>query len=177
MAGIVRNSGIKVIGDVPWGTHLCQFYKTKEDLIDILVPYFKAGLQNNEFCMWVTSEPLSSEKAKNALTAEVNNLDEYIAKGQIEILDYSQWYTKSGGFNAEEVLQAWVEKEKQALASGFDGLRLTGNTFWLEQKDWQDFSDYEAEINRVIGNYRMLAICTYSLHRQLPNAGHLYVFA
>ncbi|MHC4363643.1 MAG: MEDS domain-containing protein, partial [Planctomycetota bacterium] len=48
MAGIVRNSGIKVIGDVPWGTHLCQFYKTKEDLIDILVPYFKAGLQNNE---------------------------------------------------------------------------------------------------------------------------------
>ncbi|MHC4157150.1 MAG: MEDS domain-containing protein [Planctomycetota bacterium] len=169
MAGIVRNSGIKVIGDVPWGTHLCQFYKTKEDLIDILVPYFKAGLQNNEFCMWVTSEPLSSEKAKNALTAEVNNLDEYIAKGQIEILDYSQWYTKSGGFNAEEVLQAWVEKEKQALASGFDGLRLTGNTFWLEQKDWQDFSDYEAEINRVIGNYRMLAICTYSLDRCTPS--------
>ncbi|HUT30941.1 MAG TPA: MEDS domain-containing protein [Sedimentisphaerales bacterium] len=165
MAAIVRKSGIEVIGDVPWGTHLCQFYKTKEDLIDILVPYFKAGLRNNEFCMWVTSEPLSSEEARNALAKEVNSLGEYVAKGQIEILDYTQWYTKSGRFDAQEVLQGWAKKEKQALASGFDGLRLTGNTFWLGQKDWKDFADYEAEINRVIGDYRMLAICTYSLDK------------
>ncbi|MHC4239114.1 MAG: PAS domain S-box protein [Planctomycetota bacterium] len=165
----LRKTGIDIIGDARWGTHLCQFYKTKEDLIDILVPYFKAGLKNNEFCMWVTSKPLSTEEAKNALNKEVNNLDEYIAKGQIEILDYSQWYTKSGRFNAEDVLQGWVEKEKKALAAGFDGLRLAGNTFWLEQKDWQDFADYEAEINRVIGNYRMLAICTYSLDRCAPS--------
>jgi PAS domain S-box-containing protein len=94
---------------------------------------------------------------------------EAIEGGQIEILDYSQWYTKSGRFNAEDVLQGWAEKEKQALASGFDGLRLTGNTFWLEQKDWQDFADYEAEINRVIGSYRMLAICTYSLDKCTPS--------
>ena len=45
----IRNSGIDIIGDMPWGTHFCQFYQTTEDLIDILVPYFKAGLENNEF--------------------------------------------------------------------------------------------------------------------------------
>jgi light-regulated signal transduction histidine kinase (bacteriophytochrome) len=44
----LRNSGIDFIGDVPWRTHFCQFYQTKEDLMDILVPYFKAGLENNE---------------------------------------------------------------------------------------------------------------------------------
>ena len=27
------------MGDIPWGTHVCQFYQTKEDLVDILVPY------------------------------------------------------------------------------------------------------------------------------------------
>ena len=52
----LRKTGIDILGDVPWGTHFCQFYQTKEDLIDILVPYFKAGLENNEFCLWVTSE-------------------------------------------------------------------------------------------------------------------------
>jgi len=41
----LRNSGIDIIGDVPWGTHFCQFYQTKKDLMDILVPYFKAGLE------------------------------------------------------------------------------------------------------------------------------------
>jgi len=39
----LRNSGIDVVGSVPWGTHICQFYSTKEDLTDILIPYFKQG--------------------------------------------------------------------------------------------------------------------------------------
>lgn len=35
--------------------------RPKADLINTLVPYFKADLENNEFCMWVTSEPLESD--------------------------------------------------------------------------------------------------------------------
>jgi len=160
-----RKTAIETIGDVPWGSHFCLFYQTKEDLTDILVPYFKAGLENNEFCMWVTSEPLSVEDAKSSLKRVVKNLDDYIEKGQIEILDYSQWYTKSGKFDADKVLQGWVEKENQAANRGFDGLRLTGNTCWLEKEDWRGFTAYEARIDRVIGQYRMLVLCTYSLDK------------
>ena len=156
-----RYSGVSVIGDISWGTHLCQFYTTKEDLLDILVPYFKAGLENNEFCMWVTSEPLSVDEAKSALGKVVQNLEFYMKKGQIEILNYDQWYTKSSKFDGEKVLAGWVEKEKQALKNGFDGLRLTGNTSWLEKQDWKAFKEYEAKVNRVIGTYHMLAICSY----------------
>ncbi|NIP27357.1 MAG: PAS domain S-box protein [Phycisphaerae bacterium] len=164
-----RKTGIDIIGDVPWGTHFCQFYQTKKDLIDILVPYFKAGLENNEFCMWITSEPLNSKEAKRALKKKVKNLDDRIEKGQIEILDYTQWYTKTGRFDADEVLQGWIEKEKQALEAGFEGLRLSGNTFWLDQNNWKRFTDYEAAVNSVIGQHRMLAICTYSLERCTPS--------
>jgi len=135
----LRKTGIDFIGNTSWGTHFCQFYKTPEDLIDILVPYFNAGLENNEFCMWITAEPLTAKKAKASLKKVVGNLDDYIEKDQIEILDYSQWCTKSGKFDADEILDGWVEKEKQALKRGFDGLRLTENTFWLEDKDWRGF--------------------------------------
>ena len=163
-----RKFGLDVLSEAPWGTHLCHFYDTKEDLIDTLVPYFKAGLENNEFCMWVTAEPLKVDDAKASLGKAVENLDDYIERGQIEILDYSQWYTRSGQFNADEVLQGWVEKLDQALQRGFDGLRLSGNTFWLEKRDWADFAEYEASIDNVIGKYRMLAICSYSLGRCGP---------
>jgi len=165
MAEVIRKSGVAAIADVTWGTHLCQFYKTKEDLIDVLVPYFKAGLENNEFCMWVTSEPLGVEDAKRVLKRVIRNLDDYIKKGQIEIFDYGEWYTKSGKFDGDEVLQGWIEREKLALEKGFEGLRLTGNTFWLETKHWEDFTAYEAKIDNVIGNYRMMAVCTYSLDK------------
>jgi hypothetical protein len=39
----VRHTGITAIGDVFWGTHFCQFYQDKQDLIDILVPQFQSG--------------------------------------------------------------------------------------------------------------------------------------
>jgi len=160
-----RRSGIEAAAEAPWGTHLCLLYHTQDDLIDILVPYFKAGLEDNECCMWVTSEPLGVEDARRSLESAAGNLDNYVQKGQLEILDFRQWYTRSGRFEADEVLRGWVEKEQQALERGFDGLRLTGNTFWLERKDWQRFVDYEATVDRVIGEHRMIAVCSYSLDR------------
>ena len=30
----MRGTGIPIIGDVPWGTHFCQFYRDEQDLID-----------------------------------------------------------------------------------------------------------------------------------------------
>ena len=161
----LRHSGIDIIDDVPWGTHFCQFYEGKEDLIDILVPYFKTGLENNEFCMWVTSQPLEVKEAKEALRKTVPDIDVYIEKGQLEIIPYSHWYVKDGTFDSDRVLNGWVEKLKKALANGYDGLRLTGNTFWLEKEDWNDFVDYEKKVDNVIGNYQMIALCTYNLDR------------
>ena len=161
----LRKFGVKRVGNVPWGTHLCQFYQTKKDLVDILVPYFKAGLEGNEFCMWVTAEPLEVEEAKKAMAKAVPNFAEYLKRRQIEILSYRDWYVKGGKFDCDRVLSGWVSKLEAALKKGYDGLRLTGNTFWLEKKDWKAFTDYEEAVNNVIGKYRMIAVCTYSLDR------------
>ena len=111
----LRNSGIDIIGDVPWGTHFCQFYQTKEDLMDILVPYFKAGLENNEFCVWITSQPLEVEEAKEAMRSAVPDFDFYLEKGQIEIIPYTYGYVKDGIFDSERALNGWVVKLNQSL--------------------------------------------------------------
>ncbi|MHC4146766.1 MAG: MEDS domain-containing protein [Planctomycetota bacterium] len=165
MGANTRKTAIDAVGNVPWGTHFCQFYRTKEDLIDILVPYFKAGLENNELCIWVASEPLGAEDAHVALKKKVRGLDGYVKKDQIEIIGHDQWYMKSGRLDCDRVLQAWIDKEKHALERGFDGLRFTGNAFWLEKKDWEKFAHYESVANNSMGKYRMLGICTYSLNK------------
>ena len=161
----MRHTGIDVIGDVQWGTHFCQFYESAQDLVETLVPYFKEGLAANEFCMWVTSEPLEVQQAREALKKVVPNLEDYIRSGQIEIIDYKDWYVRSGKFSADEVLNGWVDKLTAALGKGFEGLRLSGNTFWLEKADWEEFRRYEEAVNNVIGQHKMLAMCTYSLER------------
>jgi signal transduction histidine kinase len=161
----LRKSGIDVIGDVPWGTHFCHFYQTRQDLIDILVPYFKAGLENKEFCMWITAHPLTEEEAERAMRRAVPDFDRYRERRQIEIMPHTEWYLKGGAFDSRRVLDGWVEKLDDALRRGYSGLRLTGNTFWLEKSDWKDFLLYEEEVNNVIGKYRMMAVCTYSLDK------------
>ena len=128
---VSRKFGVSLVGDIPWGTHICQFYESKQDLIDILVPYFAEGLRSNEFCMWITSPPLEVAEAKAALKKTVPALDDYLRKGQIEIISYTDWYLLGGKFDSNRVLQGWVEKEQNALKHSFEGLRLTGNTFGL----------------------------------------------
>ena len=161
----LRKSGIDIIGDVPWGAHICQFYETKEDLTDILVPYFKAGLENNELCLWVTSQPLEVEDAKEALRKAIRDLDSYLYKGQIEIIPYTDWFTSEKVFDSEKVLSGWLEKLHYASDSGYDGMRLSGNTSWLDKQDWNSFVEYKEQADNVIGNYRMLTLCTYSLSK------------
>jgi len=141
-----------------WGSHICQFYRQAEDMLDTLIPYFAAGLENNEFCMWVTAEPLDKEQALAAARERIPDFERYEREGQIEILGHDEWYLASGEFDRDRVLQGWVDKTEQALAQGYEGLRLTGNTFWLEKEDWAGFTEYEAAVDAVIGNYKMKAI-------------------
>ena len=161
----LRKTGVNGISNVPWGTHFCMFYESKEDLINILVPYFKAGLENNEFCMWVTSEPLKIEDVEKALRLALPNIDVYLEKGQLEIIPYNEWYIIEGEFDSDRVLNGWVNKLNKTLDNGFDGLRLTGNTSWLEKDNWNNFVDYEEEVDSILINYPMIAMCTYSIDK------------
>ena len=73
----MRKTGVDVVGDMPWGTHFCLLYEAKADLIETLVPYCKAGLESQEFCLWVVAEPLAVEDARHALKQAVSDFDRY----------------------------------------------------------------------------------------------------
>ena len=165
MAIELRKTGMSIVGDVPWGTHFCHFYETKQDLLDTLVPYFKAGLESKEFCLWVVSNSdlITVEEAKGALEQAVPDLDQHLSEGNIEILDGHDWYLKENVFNFERVMSAWDAKVKRALARGYDGLRASADTFWLAEKDWKDFFAYEKQVNDWITDQTMTVLCTYPL--------------
>ncbi|MFC1862247.1 PAS domain S-box protein, partial [Chloroflexota bacterium] len=74
-------------------------------------------------------------------------------------------YLKGGSFELQRVLNDWIDKLNIAKDNGYDGIRLTGNTAWLEEKDWVDFAEYEAAIDNVIGDHQMIALCSYSVDK------------
>ncbi len=161
----LRKSGIDIIGDVPWGTHICQFYQTKKDMMEILVTYFKAGLESNEFCIWVTSEPIEVEDAKEALGKVVPDFSTYLEKGQIEIIPYTDWFITDGVFDSRRVSSSRLEKLECALDNGYDGMRLSGNTTWLDKESWNSFIEFKEQTDKSMDTYRMINLCTYFLDR------------
>ncbi len=117
-----RKSGIALIGDLSWGSHFCHFYQTADDLVEILVPYFRAGLENNELCVWVTSRPLGVKGAAKALSESVPRFEEYAKGGRIEIVPSRRW--PAVGEETGIAILAMLDK---AISGGFDGLRLACN--------------------------------------------------
>src|SRR6266545_2197899 len=162
-------TGISVIGDVRWETHFCCFYETKQDLLDTLVPYFKAGLENKEFCLWVVSQPLTVEEAKRALGQAVSDLDRHLAARSLEIYGYDEWYLYNGQCDPKRVLQGWGEKLNQALAKGYAGMRASGDTAWIEKNHWSVFHQCEKELDALIADHRRIILCTYPLATSLGN--------
>src|SRR5260370_15975302 len=101
----LRKTGINVVGDLAWGSHFCSFYETKQDLLDILIPYFKTGLEKKEFCLWVisNSELLTVEDATSALRTALPDLDRYVAERSIEVVGHAVWFLYRDKFDSLQV--------------------------------------------------------------------------
>jgi signal transduction histidine kinase len=161
----LRPSGIEVIGNIPWGTHFCHFYQTKEDLLSVQVPFFKTGLENNEYCIWILSGRTRIEDAINALKGEVPDLDAYYERESIEILSHRDWYLTNGQFELDHVIQSILDRLRIALERGFEGLRLNGDESWLDDGTSHDFIEYERFLNPAIAGKKLIIACSYRLDK------------
>src|SRR5882757_2368656 len=163
MANEMRKTGVEVVGDMPWGTHFCLFYETKADLLETTVSYCKAGLESQEFCLWVVAEPLGVEDATRALKEAVPNFDQYFADRSIEIVGARDWYLQDDTFDLNRVIAGWNEKLAHAAARGYAGVRVTGDTAWPPKKESKDFCEYEESLNHAVAHQRLAVLCTYPL--------------
>lgn len=161
--GPPRRSGIDRIGDLPWGAHICLFYETPDDLLFAMCSYFRAGLEDGEACLWALSDPVDMETGLAALRDAIPDFDSYLDAGAIELVSGYEWYLAGDEFDQQRVTSGWREKQAAARARGFEGLRVSGNAFWMETSAWKDFCAYEAELDHSIAGGEMLVLCTYSL--------------
>ncbi|WP_447980494.1 MEDS domain-containing protein [Candidatus Nitrospira bockiana] len=163
------DSGIGELGAIPWGSHLCHLYSGDDDLANVIVPFLRAGLLNNEQCIWVAGDGVTHVRLLSAFARAISGVERYQESGQLEIVPYTDVYLRDGCFDQASVLTRWVERSRQALDRGYAGLRVTGDPFWLKtEQEWTDFLQYEEAVERAIGSHRIVALCTYGLRQCGP---------
>jgi DNA-binding CsgD family transcriptional regulator len=136
------------------GSHLCAFYETEDDLLDLVVPFCAAGSQRGELCVWMMPDHVDEHTAGSSARKTLTEFGAELYAGR-------EFYLQGASFEGGPIVRFWNEKLHQAIATSHSGLRATGDTGWLEQRDWHAFLEYENELNRVIADRPIVVLCTY----------------
>jgi signal transduction histidine kinase len=154
--------GIPGIDTVPFGIHVCHFYRDRQDLVEALVPYFVAGLGSNETCVWVTR---STDEATAALR-NVAGFDAMLTRGQMRIFDVGTWQAVTRDLDTKAIVEFWLHEEAQALNRGFRGLRSAVDTSsCVYVDDWDALMDLEGALGDAIRDRRILMLCSYDAQK------------
>ena len=158
----ITRLGLPGIDQVPIGIHACHFYSTRDQLVAALVPYALAGLRAHERCLFIAAPPLPAREALEALRATSGDIDDAVQTGALRIVDFDQWYENSAGSKGLDVVELWLKEEERALADGYTGLRITGNTSFLKPGDWPVFIEYEEALTARLAGRRIVTLCSYA---------------
>ena len=161
----LRKTGLCVLRDMPWGSHCCHFYQTQKDLLETLIPYFKAGLEGKEFCLWIVDQPLTEPQARRSLRRAVPHSDQYLADGNIEIVSAQKWFFDGSAFSPKQALRRLKQRLEQASARGYAGMRVAGNPAWLRRKDWKRFGAFEQALTKSFARKAVIILCSYFVRK------------
>jgi len=159
----LRRKGVSLPGAMPRGTHVCIYYESIDDLVDtVVVPFFRIGLENNEFCVWVPSKLLTLEQSRTALGRHIPNFNRHLAAGDMKIVS-DGGFISGEQFDVIRSLDMWREMLSAALAKGYTGLRASGDAFWIRPSCLKNFSEYEHKLSKAFKGKPIAWLCTYPL--------------
>lgn len=161
MSDQVEVTTLNALNYLPWGTHICHFYQNEQELVDAVLPYLQAGLKNNERCLWICSEPLTSEVATD-LFETTQQLAGFLETKQVEIIPYYEWYlTSDNKLDIPAIIRQWNIEISHALKAGYKGLRVAGSLPWAIYK--QSILKYEDRFCSIGTHAPVIAMCSYPL--------------
>lgn len=150
-----------ILSRMGWGAHLCQFYETNQDLLDVLVPYFKKGIENNAQCLWLSAARAGDDELLRTLRDAVSGVDGGPQAGQLELVALNEWYVQGGRFNASALQARGSARLNQALAAGYDGIWVATDLDWSGRDDWQRLNRHEEAVCSLIPGSPTVVLCAY----------------
>jgi DNA-binding CsgD family transcriptional regulator len=152
-----------VLADAKHGSHICAFYETNDDLVDLVLPFFTTRVNRGELCVWMMPDGVSDEaRARTSSTFAEHGVEPYRAR---------DLYLQGHHFEHGPVKRFWDDKLHEALFKGHSGMCASGDAFWLQAREWNTFLDYEADLNNAIADKPITLLCTYPL--SVSKAGDL----
>lgn len=154
----------ELFSSIPQSSQLSAVYKDIEELTELLVAYFKQGVERGEYCLWTVTDALEAERAKNELEKAGVNVEKCKTLSQLEII-----ITDASSKNvplSESVMKELIEeKSEKAFSEGFSGFRMNVNITGKEDSLKPDPERLEESLEEINPESRrkLTYLCTFSL--------------
>jgi PAS domain S-box-containing protein len=160
------------IADLKPGDHACCIYDTEEEHRNIVAPFLRKGLEQNEKVVCII-DARDKKTIINYLKTEGVDVEHYQKKGQFSILTSTDTCLNGGVFEPDRMMSFLSSDTQKALDEGYTALRVTGEMSWaLRGLPGSDrLIEFENKLNIFFPGSRCLAICQYD--RRTFDAGTL----
>jgi DNA-binding CsgD family transcriptional regulator len=162
----VVDTGIPGVDQIPPGTHLCALYSSSAERDDLLFPFLRQGLRQQDTCLCYI-DGLEPDAVRARAVGEAGVADP--PTDQFDVRPASDVYLQSGTFSVEHMTSVLSDNLDEVVARGSGLLRATGEMPWpgvLSQPHGaDDFFVYEAALNDVVHRKPAIFMCMYDLHR------------
>lgn len=146
---------------VPQGSHLCGFFRGRQERDDILYPFLNEGLRSGHKCLWA----IDAADRDTFQTAAPAELDASCAD-QLEVVLSSDVYFGRSAFSVDDMIDYWDGWATKSLAGGgFPLVRAVGEVTGavIEVMGVNNLVRYESELNRFAPRHRQVLFCLYDL--------------
>lgn len=150
--------------------HPCLIYETHEEQFSAIVPFFLAGLERHEKCVYIADDNTIAQVLEAMANGGIDT-EGAVRSGALTILSKRDAYLKQGYFDPDWMIRFLKEAVDSAKADGYRALRASGEMTWvLGGEPGADRAiEYEAKLNYFFPKNDVVAICQYNLKRFKPD--------
>ncbi|MGB9928051.1 MAG: ATP-binding protein [Methanosarcina sp.] len=122
----IINYDSKLFLETPESSQLSALYNNDEELIELLLNYFKQGIDQGEYCLLITPNNIQVEEVKNQLKQAEIDVEHYLDSSQLEIAS-PELISKDPELFELRVKEFVEERCKKTISGKFSGFRTNFN--------------------------------------------------
>jgi len=162
-----KQQSITLCGETLKGPrHICAFFDSREEQYEVLLPYFKEGLDNKEEVITILESHSHGDHCSRLSHAGMH-LDDTLANGQLKIFASEDTYLKGSAFAAERMYNMLEQVLADAQNGPYGTVRTCGDMEWALKNlpGTDELMEYEARVNLLTPKYECTLLCVYDINK------------
>ena len=167
LMNINKPQSITLCGETFTGPlHICAFFDSREEQYEILLPWLKEGITNNEEVLTILAGDAHEDHYTRLSHAGIP-VEKALATKQLKVVATEDTYLHGGNFAAERMFNTVEQALIDAQTGPYKKFRGCGDMEWALKNlpGTDELIEYEARLNLLTPKHDCSILCSYDINR------------